>query len=292
MNLIFEIIQQLRWQCQMFHIFMTKLAKNTFLGASLHSFSQLANLMAFFLPMKILVMIRADRVPRYFQDFITPGSLHIWIFIMSFFVVVLYALAIIASLISNRQATYGANKLVQMYRGEKALAKYEIKMLKAHYKLFARSYADILVFVVGEICIAYLNFIVAIAIPVIIFLEIGITHTILKSRQNWHFLKWLREGIKRSSDIYIRSLSAANFLVIITILGLEFYFKEEQSVMIGILTIFLGRRILSSLHGYVNKAIKLASKGEELDRLICNSLNIQSLEIHRTAELSEQKQSR
>lgn len=211
---------------------------------------------------------------------------------MSFFVVVLYALAIIASLISNRQATYGANKLVQMYRGEKALAKYEIKMLKAHYKLFARSYADILVFVVGEICIAYLNFIVAIAIPVIIFLEIGITHTILKSRQNWHFLKWLREGIKRSSDIYIRSLSAANFLVIITILGLEFYFKEEQSVMIGILTIFLGRRILSSLHGYVNKAIKLASKGEELDRLICNSLNIQSLEIHRTAELSEQKQSR
>ena len=259
MELIARTYSHLAWQFRNFRGMLSAVPLLTVAGTSWFVFARFAQLFAFFLPLKVLILLSSDRIPHAFSGIISAENRSIWLVVFSIATFVLYAAAIFFETLGNRTIT---RAIEETLRAQGKLPQRERKRLRRRYTIYCRANSDAAVFVLGATLLAFINPLVLIGILLVLILEFFITGW-LYNNEYGGFLGWVGGGIERNVNSYIQYLSAFNFLSLFLLIVADYFISGGLNVYMAILTIILGRQSLNSLARFVKKMLALAKGTEE-----------------------------
>ena len=261
MELLAKTYSHLSWQFRTFRGMLVRVPFPTVLGIGAQVLARFAQLAAFFLPLKVLIMLSSHHVSRAFTGVITSDSLNSWIIGFSIATLVLYATSVFLTTVGNRTITNGVDALLQPSAN---LSKDEKRKLRRLYSMYCYAASDAIIFLLGALIIAFINPLVLIGMILVVVGEIIITGIIINSTVGG-FLGWIRDGIGRNVKAYIQYLSAANFLALFLLIIADFFIQGGLNVYTAILTMILGRLTFSSLAKFVRRMLALGIDDEEDD---------------------------
>jgi hypothetical protein len=232
----------------------------TVAGTSCFVLAQFAQLFAFFLPLKVLILLSSERIPHAFSGIITPDNRSHWLVAFSIATFVLYAASVFLQTFGNRTITKAVD---QMLRGLGKLPQPERKKLRRRYTIYCKAHADAAVFLLGASALAFINPLVLIGVLFVLIVEFLITGWLYKNKFGG-FLGWVGGGIERNVTSYIQYLSAVNFLSLFVLIVTDYFVSGGINVYLAILTMILGRQSLNALARFVKKMLALA-KGVRLE---------------------------
>lgn len=216
--------------------------------------AQFCQMLALFLPLKVIIMLGSEGVPRYFQSFMTEAGRDSWILGLVVATVIVYALSIMLNLVANRFIVRVGHRLQAFY--SQPDEKQKNKSIRQIHTLACRSHANLIMFVLGAIVMLALNPLIMLITTLFIVIQVLVTEAILASERGG-LAAWLRQGIHKKYKLYLQYLAAANFLFVFFLLVTDYMLLEGQNIIIAILTLLLARRVFQSLSAYINGSIKL-----------------------------------
>jgi hypothetical protein len=231
----------------------------TALGVAAQVLSRFAQLLAFFLPLKVIIMLSSDRVSSKLQAIITVENLNFWLVGFSIATFVLYAMSVFLTTAGNRTITKGVDQLL---RAREGIDKEEKKRLRRFYTMYCYAASDVAVFLLGALALAFVSPLVLLGMTMVVLSEIMVTGIVLNSKIGG-FLGWVREGIGRNVKAYIQYLSAANFLALFLLIIADYFLQSGIDVYVAILTMILGRLTFNSLSKFVKRILAIGGDDEE-----------------------------
>ena len=138
MELIAKTYSHLSWQLRTFKGMLVRVPFATVAGVGALVLSRFAQLFAFFLPLKVLIMLSSDRVPRAFYGLITAENRNFWLVAFSVATLILYAISVFLATVANRTITLGVDQLLQ----PRDFSKEEKKKLRRLYSTYCYASSD------------------------------------------------------------------------------------------------------------------------------------------------------
>jgi len=259
MELIIRTRSHLSWQLRTFKNMLSRVPFATAAGTGALVLSRFAQLFSFFLPLKVLIMLSSDRVPRALTGLITPENREVWLVVFSAATIVLYASSVFLVTFANRRITQGVDQLLKT---QEKLPKKEKRNLRKLYNTYCQASSDAMVFLLGAIGIAIINPVVLIGMILVVILELVVTGWVLESTIGG-FVGWVRGGITRNVNSYTQYLGAANFLALFVLIIIDYVIHGGLNVYVAILTMILGRQAFGSLAKFVRRMLSLEGDGDE-----------------------------
>lgn len=208
--------------------------------------ARVLQVMASFVPLKILLLVTADGVPSYFRAFITPEAKNVWVVGLVVAVIAAYVLSIYLASVTRSIAHAGAAAVDRFRSGHPATTPPDT--LVSGFAKVGESYGDLLFFVVAFAVGLYFNPVLFVAFAAVLAIEAAVFGIALR-----RYLANRDEGAEIVYDKWPKAsgtFSTANFLIGFTILLLQFLLREHTNVLVGILSVFLMRQMLGALTRY------------------------------------------
>lgn len=228
--------------------------------------AQLTQVISIFLPLKVIILVGSEGVPRYLRSFLDPDARELAIGF-------LLALTIIAFAVTY--AARGLADYLSRIGGGRALARANLMALPSREQSLAPTvYAQIcnlassIAFVVLAMgLLAWIAPVVAATQLLCVLLEFGLTVLLLdrSGRQPPHALG---RRIAKNTGGYLEILSTVNLLVGFIALLLVLVFDSSSQFVLMLLAFLLLRRTLQLVKKAINQLIRLAEKRNQFDPLI------------------------
>lgn len=216
--------------------------------------AQFSQMLALFLPLKVIILLGSDGVPRYFQSFMTEASRDGWIIGLVIATVVVYALSVMLTLFANRTITQIGQRLQAIY--SEAGDKQKNKSIRHIHSTSCHSHASLAIFLLGLLVMLMLNPVIMLAALLFVIIQTVVTESILESQRSG-LAAWLRQGIRKKYSMYLQYLSAASFMLVFFLLVADYMLLDGQSIIIAILTLLMARRTFQSLSNYIKGSIRI-----------------------------------
>ena len=226
--------------------------------------AQLSRLLAFFLPVKIIILIGSDRVPRYFPSFFADFErqpLVIWLGIAT---IGFYALCLVAEKVVDHFSERTADK-VAAHTAKLALFPDQDETLRDACSSLAESFAAVVFGVLAISLLAWVYPIVAIVIggwTLAAILFVALVGTFSKG-----FREWLDEHAKG----FIDGASALGFFAVTATIILEFILGADFPILIAIISVLLTRRLMQQLGRIFKNALALYPRRLAITPLVLRS---------------------
>lgn len=228
--------------------------------------AQITKLLAFFLPLKVLLLVASPGVPRYFQFFIDPQYRNEWVVGLSVAAVACYLLTIVLDRLSDYCAEIGSANLLQKSSRLSVIGN-QRSIAKRYFGEFSGLAANLLlvgvIFSVGF----YVYSVLFLSLAVFIFAQILFTWAVLKFVDLAEPVGFGGYIVKRTNG-YLGYLEAVNFLAVFGFLVVDFLLFSGINILIAILSFLMIRRLLASLTTVAGDAVQLSKQRHRIDPLI------------------------
>jgi hypothetical protein len=231
----------------------------TLVGIGALVLSRFAQLISFFLPLKVLIMLSSDRVPRAFESIITAENRHLWLIGFAVATFVFYATSVFLETVANRTIHSGLKQLLNSQGG---LEKEKKQEQRRQYTTYCVASSEAAIFLIGSLGLAIINPVVLIGMIGLIFAELSITGWLLEADLRG-FLGWVKGGISRRVNVWIQYLSAVNFLALFVLILLDILISQQINIYIAVATMILGRQTFNSLAKFVKRMLSLHRRDED-----------------------------
>src|SRR5690606_710428 len=104
MNLFKETARLVKWTSKVVLAFASMRPFSTFFVTVVQALSEITSLLAFLLPLKVILLVATPGVPRYFRFFIDPADKEPWIAWLSMSAVIAYLLTVALDFIAERMS--------------------------------------------------------------------------------------------------------------------------------------------------------------------------------------------
>ncbi len=254
-SLYLALRKHLEWQHETLAFFFKSEATSISIMTLLRVVSELLQLLSFFLPLKIILILTADQTSLRLLGNIDADKIDSWLMLLTITVVISYFLSIAVKIFSNRINVRISTRLVELLRPKQDEDDFKEGRLRAiFYKLFI-CYAEIALFVIGCLLLLWLDpFVSAIAI---IGFVLELLFTMLILPVNKGLIGFIASAIKRNPAGYVHYLSAFNFILFFLALLFEHAIFGKLDTVIAILSLLLARKVFRSFTIFNSNAIKL-----------------------------------
>ena len=225
--------------------------------------SQISNLLAFFLPLKIIILLATPRIPRYFPQSWADYDRDMLIISLCVATLVFYLLHHLAEKLVAVSTERGGTKLIARSRKIMLFADQDTRAQQA-YRRFSAGIAG-LVFVL--LCMVFLWFVYPLLLAVVIgygvlffFLMIAFLH----------FSRTFEERWDQHASGVMNLFSAVGFFLIFAIVVLHFLYGSPPGFLFVIVSILLTRQFLGRTAAFVTNLKTLYA-----ERLVINALFFQ-----------------
>ena len=255
-----EFVLVFKWYKKLTGRFINISFFQTFIVIIATLFSQIFLLLSSMLPLKVIMLLGSDKIPKFFPDSwqgIDKDMLIIYLAILS---IVFFLLHVFAEKIIELYSLKGSKKILENNKKIILFEKQDIFAQKAYTKL-SKSLSNIIFFILSLVGLGLLYPLLSLAILSFLFLSYLFFYF---AYQNHKILKNLEENYKSFIDI-IRTVGF--FFIFVFILGsflADFY---PPHLTIVILSILLIRQMFSKLASAIKDIIQLYK-----DRLKINSI--------------------
>jgi hypothetical protein len=265
-NLLVETGRSTTWVGRITRRFLSVCALRTIALIATITGKRFALLLAFFLPLKVILLAGSDGVPRYFRFFIDPADKTPWIIWLSVGAVVFYLLSLLFEQIAARLAERGSNLIITQ-ASQASLSSQQLEEMQGNYRKFCRISADSLVALIGLVLIYWLDpllfstTVAGISLAYLIpWVVIGRGDLLNPSRS----VRFITEKTDAYLQICLAVIFLAGFFAILS----RFIVDDSGNILIAIISILLLRQILSGLSNNATLITSLWTSRFQIDPVV------------------------
>jgi hypothetical protein len=228
--------------------------------------ASVTRLLAFFIPLKVLLLVASPGVPRYFQFFITPEHRNEWIVILSFSAVGAYLLTLALDRLADWWSEIGSGELLRRSSVLSVIGD-QRRVAKRYYASFsnltAHMFLSAVIFGVG----AYLYPSLYLFLGALIFLQLVITWLALRAVDPLEVRGFGGYVLQRTNN-YVGHLETIGFLAAFGFMVTDFVVFDGVNILLAILSFLMTRRLLDALNSVTTEAVVLTRQRQRIDPLI------------------------
>ncbi|MEA5446310.1 hypothetical protein VCB98_10810 [Gammaproteobacteria bacterium AB-CW1] len=266
MRLFSKIFEYFSWLFAVMGVFSANRPVLTPVLVVAMAVANITRILAFFIPLKVLLLIATPGVPRYFRFFVDPELRNEWAIGLSIAAVVCYLLTLLLDRLSERWSELGSRDLLSKVNQLSVIADQKARA-RQYYSSFCSSQASLLLvlllFAVGVLIhpwlFAFLSGFLA--------LQLLISWAALR-RVEPRDPKGFGGYILRNLSSYLGYLFAINFLAVFVFLVLDFLLFDGINVLIAILSFLISRQILGALSSMATTGYSLSCQRKSIDPLV------------------------
>jgi hypothetical protein len=247
------LFRQLHWSMAVLKKFFSLVPIPTLVLVTLTLTSQFAKLLAFFLPLKVIILIGSTGVPRYFPPSWAAYDRDVLVIALSLATLLFYLLYMLAEKLLANTAQKGAAGVVERSRKLALFSNQDEVASQAYQKLAAGLATGVLALLLG-LMFAFLY--PAFFVVMVVYL-VGVTGVFSLATQRRPL--W-RSKLQENASNLVSLLSGAGFLLLFAFMVADFLLWEGVSFMVAIISLLLSRQLLGRLEGVIKDAFWLHSK--------------------------------
>lgn len=267
MNLVAETKAVIGWLRTVIGAFMAIRPWTTLSLIQAITIKNFANLLASFLPLKVILLAGSDGVPRYFRFFIPEGADKIpWIIGLTAAAVAFFILGLVMEAIARRLAAAGS---FEVLRGanELAVSSQHREEIGGYFSQFSEVAASVLVLAISLTLLAIVNLPVFFALLGLMLIEYMVTVGILAFGNPYDPGRVL-QTLKDKPRNYLAFFSSINFLACFFVLLTPFLTGVGGNLILAILAILLMGQANGAVNGIIRPSLKLWRKRPGIDPLV------------------------
>lgn len=226
--------------------------------------SQFCLVLAYFLPLKVILLVATEGVPWYLASFVTPESKNPFILLLATGAIAFYAAHMVLEYLVSRSVQRGSETLLAS-SNKMAVFDNQETVAKESYLRLCRSAASFFLFCAGILLGLLINAVLFWFLALVVVAEFLIVNQTLKS--HLRLARKLEELVQTRVGRFLNSLSAINFLVGFSILLTQFILMDRKNVLIAILCILLLRQVMLRLQITINDTVYLHSNIQKINAL-------------------------
>lgn len=255
MNLFSETIACSRWIARVTGAFF-KVRPWTTLALIIASVGEnLTRVLAFFLPLKVILLAGSSGVPRYFRFFIEPDQKVPWIIGLSIGAVVFYVASLLLEAAGRRLAEAGSSEVLQG-ANEIAVTSVHRDEARSYYARFSAISSGLLLVLLMGLVLAWINWTLFVVLALLVVAQYGLSAAILQYGDPLNPNRVLRMMVNNLSG-YLTIFTSINFLTGFFVILIPYLQGSQRNILLAILSILLLRRGLGSLSNVVSTAAVL-----------------------------------
>lgn len=276
MNLFRDTGMAVRWLASLVSVFFRLRPLTTMVVVAASALSRVTTVLAFVLPLKVILLVASDGIPHYFQALVAPEQ-------KDALIVVLVAAAIFSIfasvLLDFLKSRLAASTSVAVIWGANRLAVFGDQYNEAQ-SVYARGcdIVSVVIFtLVGFAVIGLIDPYLVAALAGAMLLEYLITAAVLARLDPVH-PQGVSGAIYRNPRGLLDALSAVNFLVAFAVLLYPFVWGQGGNVMLAVISVIILRRVLNPLAQTIAEAASLVEKRSTINALVYREHKYQQLE--------------
>lgn len=213
-------------------------------GCAALAVSRVCQVVAFFLPLKIFIMIKSGGVPDYFSFF--PGAMDYQdiIVLLASLVPVFYGLFIALGIVYRWLVDLHLNRFTATVLVIDGVKTPENKMKRLHNHV-SKAFSEAGLMAASVMFALMLDPIVAVAWVILLYLNLWLFHRKVFHAEDHHRLTFLKLHRRQ----FIEYISSANFLVVFAVLTLQLVYFG-MGVYTAIFLLLVSRMVFQALHRF------------------------------------------
>jgi hypothetical protein len=238
--------------------------------------SQFGQMFAFFLPLKVLLLLGSDGVPKYFRFFIEPSDKEQWVIILATLTPVIYFSTLILAAWSRKLATKGEGCFLTERTGRRLSPSGNRRQnnVRRQYEVVCQTYSDAAITFLGVTALVLLNSFVASCVVVWYAIQFLLTNYLLQI-ESPALVKGFGTRIRRRPELYIQYSVEIGFLVLFGMILIDYAAASEMNVIVAILTLLLGRRTFPAMGRYLRRSVQLGKRRRRVVRTLGVTVTVQ-----------------
>ena len=230
------------------------------------------NLLAFVLPLKIVLLASAEGVPHYFRGFIPPESKPAWIIALSIAAFAFFLVSIVLNVVSERLAKIGGDEVV--------IVANEISVANAQ-AVKAKNYYSTACAIISNGVFAFLGLIAVSLLDSGLFLVVTFSLMGIYLLTSWALREkdkasksWLGEIISGDFSGYLDFWTYGVFIAGFITLLVPFLAGASPSILFAVLAIIILRHSVIAAFSAVKGSVKLWRWKEGVDPLVFRNVHL------------------
>lgn len=227
--------------------------------------SRVFTLMAFILPLKVIILAGSDGVPKYFNGLIDYQDKGAWILALSVAAFGFYVMCLFLDFLVDAEVTSGARKVIDTIgsRGGRAP---ELAKVKVYYSSVWQILADTFFVVVCLIVISMLNAVLLFALFFLVLIEYFATAYLLRKAAPVSG-SWLSGLLHSDFKAYLSIFVSLNFLLGFVVIVSPFLLGMESEILLSIVSLIVCRQLLTALGQLINGCVRLGRSKDRIEAL-------------------------
>lgn len=259
-----NVFSSLGWTASLGGKFFTVAPVSTFLVQLFTLASQFLLLAAFFLPLKVMILLGAEVVPRYFPEYLQAYGRESLILLVSALAIVCYALHALMELLVSLFARRGASRLLR--RSNKLeLFENQATIAVGAYARYSRGVASGI--------FALLTFLLLLVLYPAIFAIVSLfSCTVLFLMGGLQALFPPLEGlVQKNLSGVLAGISGVGFLLVFVFVVFDFLYLQPPVVFVAIITMLLVRQGFQRLSVFIQDLLFLRGQHRQINALFFHS---------------------
>lgn len=259
MNKSFQL-RDLRWFLSLGKKFVRVAPSRTLLVVLLTLVGQIAYILSFFLPLKIVILLGSDGTPRYFPASFAQIDRDLLIVYLSMATIGFFFLNVMTEKLTD-YVSGGASASLTNRSQKLVLFEKQEKIAASAYQSFSRALAGL---VFGGLTIVAMSFVYP-DMAWVMGGYLSVVATVLLALSA--ISEGVRAYIRRNLGAMLNNLSAAGFFLVFGFLVLDFVLFEPPGIIFAVISILAGRQTFSRVAGAVKGLFRLYAQRQKLDVL-------------------------
>lgn len=222
--------------------------------------SQISAILASFLPLKVIILLGSEGVPRYIPEDLSAYGKDFLIVIFSLVTVAFFVTHVMLEKVIEKVTKSAANDLLKR-SGKIIIFENQDEIASNAYMRFSRSFSGGVFFAFGYVALIFIYPDMVFVIS--LFIMASSVLMLLRIRKSDNFSLKFEDKF----SALLRFVASLGFFVVFAYLVLDFALFTPPGVIVSIVTIVLSRIMLQKISGAVGDSIVLTQKRAKLEPL-------------------------
>lgn len=228
--------------------------------------ARITRMLAFLLPLKVILLAGAPGVPRYFAALLAPDQKDAGILALSAAAILCYAITLFLEARSKRLAENGSDELLAA-SGVMALVSNQRILAQGFFARFMHVASGVIFALAGLAVLGLLNPTLLLWLAGLLLAFFLVTSLALRNLTPLT-RTWLSDLITERLGNYLSILSGVAFLSSFLVILYPFVAGTNGNILVAIVCVVLLRQVLAALSGSVRDIVSLAGQRQLIDSLI------------------------
>ncbi len=264
-----------QWLSGVLHAFFRKQPVTTTAVIVTSVLSRITKLLAFLLPLKVILLAGSSGVPRYFP-FIDPNYKMDWIIWLTAAAFVSYGLKLVMDALAKRLSESGSAEVLQE-ANELTVIKNQVEEGRIYYMMICQVCASLMFILIGISVLLWLNIKLAGVLAGLMLSQYMFTAWAMNGSDNVDPGK-LRRFIQESTGNYLSILVSLNFLLGFLVILAPFMSEGATgNILVAILSFVITRQILGNSASIIKYTTSMASEYHKVNALVFRDYQLEKM---------------